>query len=42
MIEDNRSDTNFKKSDSDFGEIIVLMIGIEFVAIDANIPPILS
>ena len=42
MLEDIRSDINFKKRDSDFAGIIVLVIGIESVPIDANIPPILS
>jgi len=42
MIEDIRSDTNFKKRDSDFAGMIVLLTGIESVPIDANTPPILS
>ena len=42
MLEDIRSDINFKKRDSDFGGMIVLLTGIESVPSDANNPPILS
>ena len=42
MLEDIRSDINFKKRDSDFAGMIILLTGIESVPIDANNPPILS
>ena len=42
MLEDIRSDINFKKRDSDFAGMIVLLTGIESVPSDANNPPILT
>jgi len=42
VIEDRYSDIIFKKRDSDFGGIIVVVDNMGSVAIDANIPPIFS
>jgi len=42
ILEDIRSDINFKKRDSDFAGMIEVVIGIVFVPIDAVNPPIFS
>lgn len=42
MIEDNCSEINFKKRDSDFAGMIEVVTGTEPVPIDAVKPPIFS
>jgi len=42
MIEESCSEINYKKRDSDFAGMIVVVIGMVFVPIDAVIPPIFS
>ena len=42
MIEDNCSEINFKKRDSDFAGMIEVVTGTEPVPIDAVNPPIFS
>jgi hypothetical protein len=42
MIDDICSDINFKKSDSFFGGMIMVLVGTGSLVIDADIDPIFS